>query len=91
MTGNFRANMSYVIPICFDRMLCFVQIVCLSLCKKRRQLLYSSMFDDLVPSHSGDDPLPNLVAGHAAKGPEKKGVMLGEGRKLETIVEEGGC
>ena len=49
------------------------------------------MFDDLLPSHSGDDPLPNPVAGHAARDLEKKGGMLGEGRKLETIVEEGGC
>ena len=35
-----------------------------------------------------DDPLPTSVAGHAAKGPEKKDGMLGEQRKLETVVEE---
>ena len=47
-----------------------------------------SVFDDLVPSQLADDPLSTSVAGHAAKGPEKKDGMLGEQRKLETIVEE---
>ena len=60
-------------------MLCFVQTAfpC--------EASVVSVPDDLVPSHLADDPLPTPVAGHAARGPEK---MLGEWRKLETVVEE---
>ena len=71
-------------------------IECCVSCKQRllvKQNTYRvvSVFDDLVPSNLADDLLPTPVAGHAAKDPEKKDGMLGEQRKLETVVEEDSC
>ena len=45
-------------------------------------------FDDLLPSHPGDDPLPINDGCHAESCLEKKDGILGEGKKLETFIEE---